>query len=295
MKYGIYIPTFHDFADPAKQIELAGAAEAAGWDGYFVWDHLVLEPDGNLPICDATVVLSAIAATTERLSIGPMITPLARRRPWKVAKEVSTLDHLSDGRVIFGVGLGEPPELEFEAFGEDGSAKTRAEKLNEGLEILGALLEAGKPYSHQGSHYRVENALLAPPPRQRPRPPIWAAAVWPALPGVKRAARCEGVFPIRFPDAPPPGGFTMAEIDWSQWWLSPEDLRAVGETISDLRGGLDGFDLVATGRARSSSGSPAQLVESYREIGATWWLEWIDGRPESFGEVRALIDAGPPR
>ncbi len=122
---------------------LAVDAEQAGWDGVFVWDHMVVW-SGNL-VGDPWILLAAAAAATERIALGPMVTPLPRRRPWKLAREAVTLDQLSGGRLILGVGIGFPPEPEFTAFGEPTEAKVRAEMLDEGLEIITGLW-TGRPF-----------------------------------------------------------------------------------------------------------------------------------------------------
>jgi len=130
------VQNFGEYGDPHNLIALAVDAEQAGWDGFFMWDHLQLYRHSAIPVVDAWIALAGIAARTEHLKIGPVITPLARRRPWKVAREVVSLDQLSRGRLVFGVGLGAPPDAEFDCFGEDPSDRVRAHKLDEGLTVL---------------------------------------------------------------------------------------------------------------------------------------------------------------
>ena len=151
MKYGINIPNFGWFGDIHTLLEIAIESEEAGWDGFFLWDHLlVFDPkEMILPFVDPWIALSAIACNTKTIKIAPLITPLPRRRPWKVAREAISLDHLSNGRVILGVGLGAPVNMEFEWFGEDTDAKIRAEKLDESLDIIRGLW-TGESFSYAG-------------------------------------------------------------------------------------------------------------------------------------------------
>src|SRR3712207_6521294 len=165
MRYGIVTANLGDYADPRGAVRLARAAEAAGWEAFFVWDHLGFVR--GVPSADPWTILSAVAATTTRLKLGLAVTPLARRRPQVVANALASLDLLSGGRVIFGAGLGGSPE-EFTAFGEPGEAKRRAAMLDEGLEILDGLL-SGEKVAHRGPHYAVENVSMTPRPLQRPR------------------------------------------------------------------------------------------------------------------------------
>ena len=144
MKYALNFPNFGDYSNPRELAELALDAEKAGWDGFFLWDHMTsssrLTSSSNIPFVDPWVALSAIAMKTESISIGTWITPLPRRRPWKVARETVSIDHLSNGRLILGVGLG-APDFEFIAYGEEVDPGIRAQKLDEGLKIIDELRE----------------------------------------------------------------------------------------------------------------------------------------------------------
>src|ERR687895_831870 len=169
MRYGIVMSNLDDYADPRLVIRLARVAEAAGWEAFFVWDHLGFA--WGSPSSDPWVTLSALAVSTTHLKLGTAITPLARRRPQIVANALGSLDLLSGGRMIFGAGLGGVTE-EFTVFGEAGAAKERARMLDEGLAVLDRLW-SGEMVTHHGQHYDVENVSLAPLPLQRPRIPIW--------------------------------------------------------------------------------------------------------------------------
>jgi alkanesulfonate monooxygenase SsuD/methylene tetrahydromethanopterin reductase-like flavin-dependent oxidoreductase (luciferase family) len=196
MRYAVNVPNFEDYGDARTVAGLAADAEAAGWDGFFVWDHLAFVKAWRLRIADPWVLLTAVALATERLRLGPMVTPLPRRRPWKLARETVTLDRLSGGRLVLGVGLGEPPEDEYGSFGEPTDPVVRAAMLDEGLEVL-TRLWSGETVSFQGRHYRVDQVAFQPTPVQRPRIPIWVAGAWPRPGPLRRAARFDGSCPLK--------------------------------------------------------------------------------------------------
>ena len=166
MRFCISIPNFGEYADVRRLAELAKEAEENGWDGCFLWDHI----NGwtQEPMVDPWVALAVMAAATSRIRLGTMVTPLARRRPWKLARETVTLDHLSGGRLILGVGLGFPPEEEFTRLGEDADDRARARKLDEGLAVLTGLW-SGEPFSFQGDEFEIDEATFLPRPLQQPR------------------------------------------------------------------------------------------------------------------------------
>src|SRR5512143_3378281 len=133
MQYAVYLPNFGPFGDAQTLIEWAQDAEQAGWDGFFIWDHIARDPAAG-PVVDPWITLSGIAARTSRIKISALVTPLPRRRPWKVARETASLDHLSRGRLIFGAGTGGAGGLarEWTNFGEVADLKTRGAMLDEG-------------------------------------------------------------------------------------------------------------------------------------------------------------------
>src|SRR6478752_1420665 len=165
MQFAVFLPNFGPFGDTDALVELARDAEANGWNGFFIWDHIQLDGADTGPIVDPWVALTAVACATENLRIGTMITPLARRRPWKLARETVTLDRVSHGRLTFGVGLGYPPEDEFGTFGEETDDRVRADKLDEGLEILDGLW-SGEKLEYSGEHFQVSGAQFQPRPAQ---------------------------------------------------------------------------------------------------------------------------------
>ncbi len=200
MKYGLDVSIAGSYANPRVLADLAAEAEEAGWDGFFVWDALFFGNQLDIPMADPWVALAAIAVKTRRLRLGAMVTPLARHRPWQVARAAVSLDHLSAGRLIVGVGLGYQA-LDFEAFGEEADPMIRAEKLDEGLQIMNGLW-TGEPFSFQGKHYQVNHVQFLPKPTQTPRIPIWVAGYWPNKRPFRRAARWDGVYPGRVNEEP---------------------------------------------------------------------------------------------
>ncbi len=295
MKHAIYASTLRDYADAKRLVELAVASEQAGFDGFFIWDVLFME--SGVDAADATVALGAIAQATERIRVGAMITPLARRRPWKLAKEIATLDHLSDGRVTLGVGLGEPADLEFGNVGDDPTGKGRAERLDEGLEVLDSLLR-GETVNHAGKHFQIRDTRIAPGCVQRPRVPIWGAAALPARAGVRRAARWDGLFPVSFPESP--ATRDDGSFDMTQMWLDPEAFAEVVKATHEYRAaatpeaGASSFDFAASGDTRGDSKDRARAkVASFEAAGATWWLEWLDDRAGTYEASLEHVRRGP--
>ncbi len=213
-RHGFFVAPFGELAEPRVVAELAGHAESRGFDGFFVWDHVAYREPVRA-VADPWITLAAVAMVTERVTIGPLVTPLPRRRPHQLARETATLDRLSGGRLVFGVGLGSDRTGEFDPdrFGEEGDPRARAVLLDEGLERLDAYWRGG----------------FEPPPVQQPRIPVWVAARWPRRRPLKRAARWDGLFPIDLP--------------------GPAELAELAEEVGALRGGLDGFELVVTNPA----------------------------------------------
>lgn len=244
MKRGLFLPNFGAFADPLAVAALAATAEKAGWDGFFVWDHVVRH-EGDFPLAEPWVLLSAVASATSTLALGPMVTPLARRRPWNVARSAVTLDHLSGGRLVLGVGLGSSRGPEFGPFGEEVDAKVRGDMLDEGLQIIRGVW-TGEPVDHHGTHYQVDGIRFLPTPVRPGGIPIWAATESTRGRPVRRAAGLDGVFPIG---------------------IAPEAISELITAVHDAGRDPDApFDVVVT-----SDDGP----ERWEGSGATWWLRGL--------------------
>lgn len=270
MKYAVNVPNFDDYHSAALVAELAADAEDAGWDAFFTWDHLT----GEGQVGDTQVTLAAIACNTSRIKLGPMVTPLPRRRPWKVAAEALSLHHLSKGRLIMGVGLGAPPE-EFSKYGEETNTRIRAEKLDESLDIITVLL-TGEPVTYKGKHYQVEGITLGKPDNKIP---FWVAGFLPAKRPLSRAARYDGVYPGR---------------NWPDVFMV-EDLKTVIDYIYSRRDTMEGYEIVAGGETPTDPEKGAEILQPWINAGATWWSENINGWRGSLAEMRKRIQAGPPR
>jgi alkanesulfonate monooxygenase SsuD/methylene tetrahydromethanopterin reductase-like flavin-dependent oxidoreductase (luciferase family) len=261
-------------AEPAALVDLGVAAERAGWDAFFLWDHMVVDPEG-VEIVDPWVTLGAIAARTERIRLGTCVSPLARRRPQNIARETTTLDRLSGGRLVLGVGLGYP-EAEYTTFGEDADARSLAARLDEALTVVSGLW-SGEAFEHDGANFHVERVRFLPTPVQRPRPPVWVACMLPFRRGLVRAARWDGVVPIKV-------GRDGVEF------LMPDEVAAIVDDICQRRGSLDQFDVVV-----NAGPPPTKSVAEYESAGATWWMASMGDFPGWLDELRAIVDAGPPR
>jgi alkanesulfonate monooxygenase SsuD/methylene tetrahydromethanopterin reductase-like flavin-dependent oxidoreductase (luciferase family) len=243
-------------------------------DGFFIWDHVAMSPPQ--PLVDPWVALAAIATTTSRIRIGTMVTPLARRHPWQLARETVSLDHLSGGRLVLGAGLGDSNQ-EFEQFGQPRDAKVRVAMLDEGLEVLTGLWSA-EPFSYRGEHYHVEAAGFTPAPLQSPRIPIWVAGFWPKKAPFRRAARYDGVFPGKI------GGD-----------LTPTDVREILSYVRSNRTRESNFEAVIMNETPGDKpDEAANIVAPFAEAGATWWLEPIHNWRGTFDEMRTRVLQGPP-
>lgn len=274
MHYGFVLPDIDINTAP----ELAAEAEQAGWDAVFLPDCISIEtPDFPAgPACDPWIALAAMALRTSRVLLGPMVAAVPRRRPWKLAREVATLDQLSNGRMLLPVGVGAAgDDAGFREVGEQMGLRERAERMGEALEILDGLWR-GEPFSYQGRHFQIGRMTQLPPPVQRPRVPIWVVGVWPAPKSINRALQWDGVIPQK------KGGA-----------LTPDDVRALRAQADATRGDTP-FDIVVEGSTPGDKpADAARQVQAWIEAGATWWMEsmWFEHTTAS---VRERIRQGPP-
>jgi alkanesulfonate monooxygenase SsuD/methylene tetrahydromethanopterin reductase-like flavin-dependent oxidoreductase (luciferase family) len=269
MKYGVIITA----GSVHEQVEMARAAEVAGWDGVFTWDGIHVGDE--MEVHDPWVLMSAFATATRRVRIGAMIQPLARRRPWKVAREAVTLDHVSTGRFTLCVGLGAVDDSGFGRVGEPTDRRMRAEMLDESLVILEGLW-SGEPFAFEGRHYRFEPMRFVPTPAQRPRIPVWVVGAWPAERSMARAARYEGLLPNVL------GGGAY----------DPDMIRQMRQWLERRRDSMDGFDIVLEGPL--AVGEEDAVMGAFEAAGATWWIH-SDWEGSGSGALRRRIEAGPPR
>ncbi len=276
MKYGIYAPNFGDETSVRGLAMLAREAEQAGWGGFFLWDHILYRLTPPVTMVDPWIALTAMAMATERIRIGTTVTPVARRHPWQLARETVSLDHCSAGRLTLGVGLGHPGKVEFTQFGEEADDRIRAAKLDEGLDILAGLWQ-GKLFRYQGTHYHIQKTTFLPPALQTPRIPIWVAGFWPNLAPFRRAVRWDGVVPLKR------GG------------LQPDDIEQIAAFMQEHRTSEAPFDIIKIGT--TSEDNPikrGKAVAPYEVAGATWWLESLFTKRNSFDQMRERIRQGPP-
>lgn len=267
LRLGLSLP---NFAEPDVLVDLGVRAEKAGWDGVFLWDHLHGSPSFRVPVADPWVVLGALAVRTERIALGTGITPVPRRQPEKLARETVTVDHLSGGRLVLGVGLGEPPE-EHTAYGRTADRRTLAARLDEGLDVLTGLW-TGEPFTHHGEHFTVEQAQFLPTPVQQPRIPVWVSCTFPHTRPWARAARWDGAILAAVGE-----GGTIDPV-------SPQQVQEAVAAILALRDPAAGpFEVaLATGELPTTAQQAA-----YAAAGVTWLLAtgWLDGMAD-------LIEAG---
>ncbi len=266
MRQGLFFPAFDGLANPRRLVELAVLAESAGWDGIFLWDHLLYD-GGVTNILDPYVALTAMATATTTIQLGPMVTPLIRRRIQVVARQAVTLDLVSNGRLILGLGIGDDGDVrELSRFGEVTDAKERGAMLSEGLAVLTGLL-SGAPVRHAGEHYTIDDVTFLPRAARPGGIPIWLAARWPNPRPLRRAATQAGAFVI-----------SMNE---------PGEVATLRGLLVEGGADLETFDVVV-------SGAPGDDPTPWAQAGVTWFLTWIGPYNLRFEEVRAIIGEGPP-
>lgn len=267
LRYGLYLPPFNEMSDPAAVVEMAVLAEASGFDGFFLWDHVLRQPEQAPEVADPWILLAAVATATSRIRLGTMVTPLVRRRPQVLARQVVTLDHLSGGRVTLGLGLGVDTTGELSLFGELVDPVQRGDLLDEGVALIAEMM-TGEEVKHRGRYFVVDGARFLPTPLQRPRVPIWlgARATSPGGRALRRAALYDGLF--------------LIEADESS-------LERSLALVRSERGSLDGFDVAVIGH---ECNLPPDVLG---ELGVTWAMTAT--RPHhTRAEIERLVRAGPP-
>jgi alkanesulfonate monooxygenase SsuD/methylene tetrahydromethanopterin reductase-like flavin-dependent oxidoreductase (luciferase family) len=277
VRYGVALPTGMECADPRFLVELAERAEAAGWDGLFLEDYVVFQGHPGAPTCDSWVALAGMAARTRSLVLGTSVTPLARRRPWVVARQAAAVDQLSEGRMVLGAGLGDVGDhvvrdASFTHFGEELDARRRAGMLDEALEIIVGLW-TGEPFSFEGEHFTVDEVTFVPPPVQQPRIPIWIGGGYPNPGPTRRAARWDGSMLYRVPGHD----------------LTPDDVQALREAAGDRP-----YDIAVGGRSREEDWeAERERLRAVAAAGATWSCDYVP--PNDRDAMRAAVDRGPLR
>lgn len=263
MRHAINLPLFGPLADPATVVEIGRAAEQSGWDGLFVWDHVLSPLPESWEISDPWVVLAAVASTTNRIRLGTMVTPIARRRVIKLARETVTLDRLSAGRLTLGLGLGGDGGREFSAFGDPSEASERAKILDQGVVALTSLW-SGESVNSTG-RVKVDGVQIEPGPVQQPRIPIWFGCKGGSMKPVDRAAAYDGIYPIEV---------NAAQVD------------QIMERVREVRGSLEGFDVALAAH-------PGVSLTDLKLMGATWAMHafWPGHRPD---QVMRFVSRGVP-
>jgi hypothetical protein len=278
MQYGFIIPN----GDIQTAPDLAAEAEAAGWDGVFIPDCISIDTEGFPPGpgYDPWIVLAVMAVRTKHVRLGTMLSPISRRRPWKLARETVTLDHLSNGRLILPVGLGAAKDdAGFYKVGEAMDLKTRAKLLDESLDILTGLW-SGQRFSYSGEHYHIQDMMLLPPPVQSPRIPIWVVGAWPYKKSMQRVLHWDGILPQKT------DGTAM----------TPADIQAIKAFVDEHRTLKTPFDIALDAETPGNDHERAiSIVRPWAEAGVTWWLESMWQSHITLDDIRTRIKQGPPR
>jgi alkanesulfonate monooxygenase SsuD/methylene tetrahydromethanopterin reductase-like flavin-dependent oxidoreductase (luciferase family) len=260
--------------------DLAAEAEEYGWDGVFIPDCINIPGEVGLGY-DPWVVMTAVAMRTQRVRFGTMVTPLSRRRPWKVARETVTLDHLSDGRLILPVGLGALDDQGFGNVGEATDRRTRAELLDESLAIITGLW-SGEPFSWQGKHYRVEEMNFVTTPVQQPRIPVWVVGAWPRKQSMRRVLQWDGLLP------------NVLNPDGSHGAVTPEAIREMRAFVDQQRDATaTPFDIIVEDPTPAEDPAAARAIATrWSDARATALLEWIWTDPNDTDTIRRRFKAG---
>jgi alkanesulfonate monooxygenase SsuD/methylene tetrahydromethanopterin reductase-like flavin-dependent oxidoreductase (luciferase family) len=273
MKFSLNLMNFGYLGEVSVLADVAKEAEDFGWDAIFLWDH-VNWTDMGFHV-DPWIALGLIADRTSRVKIGTAITPIARRRPTKLAREILTLHQMSGGRFVFGAGSG-AWSSEFDDLGESGDLRVRADMLDEGLELLKKTW-SGEPFEHQGSHYQAKGQTFCPGGADIP---IWLGGTWPNRGPFRRAARFDGV---------------MAMSQDFNNPLSTGDVSDIRQFVTDHQNSKTPFDLAVALNTTNDRVADIERAQSYENAGADWWQEGVYPPAESLDELRKTVRNGPPR
>ena len=282
MQYGLALPNGGPWGDARTLAELAQLAEDSGWDGIFLEDYIVWQSNQTVPTYDPWIALAAIAVQTKQIRLGTQVTPPTRRRPWKLARETVTIDHLSSGRLILGVGLGDAGEsvgsdVSFSHFNEVRNAKERSQMLDEALAVLVGPW-SGEPFHYEGQYYQVKEVTFLPSPVQSPRIPIWVGGGFPLRGPTQRAARWDGACLYKR----------------KTHTLMPEDIYTLRDLVQAQRGSLESYDIAVGGSPRRPDWEEErEYIRSLAVAGVTWWTEYLPPDSGDLEAVRRLIKRGP--
>jgi luciferase-like monooxygenase len=274
LKFGVALP----YTSARKVAKYASLAEKAGWDGCFLGDAIWCE--------DPMISLAAAATITHRIRLGTMIIPMPLRRPWKVASESVALDHLSEGRLILGLGAG-AVWMGWQGFPDEVSdTRARAEMLDESIDVL-TLLYQRQQFDYDGRHYHLKLTLVdemhyPPRPVQQPRIPLWVVGMWPRKKSMQRILKADGII------------VEKRDFDGAGEEATPTDICEIKTYVGANRTLSTPFDIVASGKTVGLSPSEQQdRLLPRQEAGLTWWIEDMIGEPEE--QVIAYLNGGPPR
>ena len=282
MQYGLALPNGGPWGDARTLAELAQLAEDSGWDGIFLEDYIVWQSNQSVPTYDPWIALAAIAVQTKHIRLGTQVTPPTRRRPWKLARETVTIDHLSNGRLILGVGLGDTGEsvgsdVSFSHFNEVRNARERSQMLDEALAVLVGLW-SGEPFQYEGQYYQVKEVTFLPSPVQSPHIPIWVGGGFPLRGPTQRAARWDGACLYKR----------------KTHTLMPEDIYTLRDLVQAQRGSLESYDIAVGGSPRRPDWEEErEHIRALAVAGVTWWTEYLPPDSGDLEAVRRLIKRGP--
>jgi len=277
LRYAFNFPLFDHLSDERVLAELAYEAEQSGWDSVLVWDHVNLHHPGMAsggPHAEPWIALALMAQRTEKILLGTCVTPVARRRPMKLAREILAIHRLSNGRFMFGAGLG-VGDAEFDDLGEERDLRTRGDMLDECLEVISSAL-SGTPVDFDGKHYQVRTRVALDVPAEVP---IWVAGTWPNKKPFRRAARFDGMYAVK-------AGFVDP--------LTPQDVAAMSRYIKAYRDDDRPFNLAVGANTTNDKAHDSDRAAALREAGANWWLDGTLTTFEDLNSLRSRLHAGPP-